>query len=172
MEEKQFEYRTGPTEPDKNNRKLTTVLLICVIVLFGMVSFLSISNARLTRLLTEYTQETAPLSFVHGDPTNPTASTNPTTPTLEGMSLQEPDPVYQHIHALPYGLYISHVEPGSTADAMGILPGDVLISCNGASVSSIEAFQNLQGSLVPGQEIPLVLCREGQIIPMAMTLSH
>ena len=168
MEEQHFEYRTGRTDPEKTRRGLITVLLVCVIFLAGLVSVLSFMNIHLTRLLVKSGPETAPLAFAAGVPT---AATGTTDPTLEGMCLQLPDPVYQYIHELPHGLYISYVAPGSPADRLGILPGDVLLSCNGTLLNSLESFYNVLSSLRPGQEISLLLCRNEQEISLSMTLS-
>ena len=51
MDEQQFEYRTGRTEPQKKHNGLIAFLLILVIFLSGLVSVLGILNIHLFRLL-------------------------------------------------------------------------------------------------------------------------
>ena len=51
MDEQQYEYRTGRTEPTKKHNGLIAFLLICVIFLTGLVSALGLLNIHLFRLL-------------------------------------------------------------------------------------------------------------------------
>jgi len=163
MDEQQYEYRTGRTDPDKNSRGLVTFLLICIIFLGGLVSVLSFLNIHLFRVLKSTRQETAPLSFSQGEATLSASDSL----VVAGMALQEPDPVYQQLHDLPQGLFVAQVEPGSQAAALGIAPGDVLVSYNGTAVSTLAALKELQKG--QGNAVPIVLSRDGQTLSMTIT---
>ena len=136
MDEQHFEYRTGRTDPQKSSRGIIAVLLILVIFLGGLVSALSIWNIHLFRAL-QRDQQT-PLSFAEGE----NAQAPEDCLALAGMSLQEPDPIYQQLHDLPEGLYVMQVEPESQAEKLGISPGDVVISLDNAPVSTLEDMKN------------------------------
>lgn len=168
MDEQNFEYRTGRTQPKKSSSGLVTGLLICIIFLCGLVSALGLMNIRLFRLLENSRQETAPLSFAQGEAGASTADSL----VLEGMALQELDPVYQQLHGLPQGLYVSQVCEGSGAEQLGIAPGDVLISYAGTAVSSLEGLKALQNSHKPGDRVEIITCRDGQENHLTLTLTE
>ena len=162
MDEQHFEYRTGRTQPKKSSSGLITGLLICIIFLCGLVSALGLMNIRLFRLLEDTRKESAPLSFAQGE-----ASASSTDALmLEGMALQELDPVYQQLHQLPPGLYVSSVTAGSNAAQLGILPGDVLIAYDGNAVSTLAALKALKK---PGDRVEIAISREQQEIHLTLT---
>ena len=167
MEEQQYEYRTGRTRPPKSNG-LIAGLLICIIFLCGVISAMGLMNIRLTRLLEDARQEQPPLSFAEGDATMPTDATHT---TLAGMALQELPVVYQQIHDLPQGLYISQVDDGSAAEKAGILPGDVLVAFDGNALSTLSELDVLRSARKAGVRVKLLINRDGKNIPFTIPLS-
>ena len=164
MDEQQYEYRTGRTDPDKSNRGLIAALLICVIFLGGLVSALSFMNIHLFREL-KNARENAPLSFSQAEATAQPAEN---ALVLAGMALQEPDPVYQQLHGLPEGLYVVRVEPGGQAEKLGIQPGDVVLSMENTPVTSLETAKNLLNTRSDAS-ICLLLSRNGSEISLTIT---
>ena len=168
MDDQQFEYRTGRTQPKKSSNGLITVLLICIIFLCGVISAMGLMNIRLTRLLNDARQEGPPLSFSAGEATLPTGAAHA---TLEGMVLQELPGVYQKLHDLPQGLYISQVDDDSPAAALGILPGDVLVSFNGSSLTTLAQLDSQRALCQSGTKSELQLSRDGQLLQVYLTIS-
>ena len=168
MDQEHYEYRTGRTRPTKNSSTLVSVLFICIIFLCGLVSAMGLMNIRLFRLLESSRQTGAPVSFAAGDaPVSTEASL-----TLEGMALQELPAVYQQLHGLPQGLYITQVAAGSGAAQLGIAPGDVLVIYDGTAVSSLDGLKSLRHSHKPGDRVTITTCRDGQQTQLTLTISQ
>ena len=95
-------YGTGPTEPPKERRGVTALMLIVVIFLFGIITVLSILNIRLFQELKVKKQETEiSISFT----TEPTAP-----PETEAAALPEAASVQE---AMPYSSMQLHQSPQS-----------------------------------------------------------
>ena len=169
MEEQRFEYRTGRTSPRQKHNGIIAFLLILVIFLTGLVSVLGIMNIHLFRLLSADKGNTS-LTFSDGDSQTP--ATGSASVMLSGLQVQEMSALYGQVYDLPAGLYISHVTNGSGADALGILPGDVLIAFAETEVSSLSALQSLLDSCVPGQAVAITICRDGQQSLFTLTLEE
>jgi serine protease Do len=60
------------------------------------------------------------------------------------------------------GLKVIRVEPGSFADDIGIVEGDVILSINRQTVSSVEDVKRIQGSLKPGSAVAFRVLRNVQ----------
>lgn len=155
MNEQNYEYRTGRTEPQKKHNGIIAFLLILVIFLSGLASVLGILNIHLFRLLDE--KDDTPLSFAQAQD-QATAGTG--EQTLEGMTIVEIPDIYQQMCDLPHGLYIAHVAPDSHAQQQGIAVGDVLTHFAGKPVSQLA---DLQGVLEGRYEetADLTICRNG-----------
>ena len=162
--DEQFEYRTGRTQPEKSSRGLIAILLICVIFLGGLVSALSFMNIHLFRTL-KSTQESAPLSFSRGE-ASPAAADSL---LWQGMALQEPDPVYEQLHHLPEGLFVARVEPGSQAEKLGIIPGDMVLFVGETPISSRADWENALENHKNAGTLALTVCREEQHIHLTFT---
>jgi serine protease Do len=60
------------------------------------------------------------------------------------------------------GLVITEVIPGSTADDMGLQPGDVIFEANRIEVSSVEKWEEVISRLEPGDTLLLLVFRSGR----------
>ena len=167
MDERNFEYRTGRTQPQKSSRGLIAALLICVIFLSGLVSVLGLMNIRLLNLLKQ--QDTAaPVAFSGGENT-PSNTDDAPSVALEGMQVQELPDLYRQLSGLPEGLYISHVQQNSPSYILGIAPGDILVQVEATPVSTLETLQALTDSR---DQIQIIVFREGQQLPFTLTLTQ
>ena len=145
------EYRTGDTHPKNTRTGPIAALFICAIFLGGLVSAFSLLNMYSDK-------HDAPISFTRED--SPNTATEQTAeaprPPL-GFTCQPMAMTYQFVHHLPFGLFIDHVEPESLAAAMGITPGDVLVSFDGTPVTSIEALNQLLANCSPHHRAKVVV---------------
>ncbi len=167
MDERNFEYRTGRTRPQKSRSGLIAALLICVIFLSGLVSVLGLMNIRLLNLLKQ--QDTAaPVAFSGGD-NSPEISDDAPSATLEGMQVQELPDLYRQLSGLPEGLYICHVQQGSHAHTLGIVPGDVLVCVDTSPISKLDDLQPLTEER---DRVQITVFREGKQLPFTLTLTQ
>ena len=92
-------------------------------------------------------------------------------PTLgiRGDSVTRFDQSYFHV---PAGLYISHVDPGSDAYALGIQPGDILISLNGTPVTSQKELDTLVNGLEIGETVAVLFFRNSQEEAFVLTVTE
>ncbi len=161
------EYRTGRTHPRKNNSGPVAVLLIAVIFLTGLVSALGLLNIRLFRELEN--KNSISFSPQSAYATNP-ADTNK-KPSL-GMTFQEISLQYQIMYDLPGGLYISQVHNGSSAEAMGIRVGDVLMAFENIPVHHPDALDGLLYAHNAGDRVQITLYRSGRLYNLTMTVDQ
>ncbi len=167
MEKQHFEYRTGRTQPKKSSNGLIAGLLICIIFLCGVISAMGLMNIRLTWLLQDARQDAPPLSFAEGEAVLPM---DDAYTDLAGMALVELPAVYQQLHGLPQGLYISQVDDASHAAMQGILPGDVLVRFDDAAAFTLTQLDTLKAACKPGSRVELLICRDGQDMRFCLTL--
>lgn len=167
------EYRTGPTQPQKNRRGLVAILLILIIFLSGLVCAMGLLNIRLTRLLNKTAPKSPPLSFSQGDGETPelTASGAPEDSfILAGMTCQELTDLCQDLYDLPDGLYVSAVTEGSHAALSGIAPGDVLTHFAGTPISRLEDLQSLLNDHPSGKQVDILASRNRQQLHITLTI--
>lgn len=60
------------------------------------------------------------------------------------------------------GLVITEVIPGSSADDMGLQPGDLILEANRIEVSSVEKWEEVISRLEPGDTLLLLVFRNGR----------
>ena len=76
--------------------------------------------------------------------------------TGEGFS-----PFYQRFYQVPTGLYITQVDPGSPADAVGLVPGDILVAMDGTGIASMEDLNTALYAHQVGDRVNLTVFRNG-----------
>lgn len=170
-------YRTGSTTPPKKHNRLVSILLILVIILAGLVTILSVMNIRLFSAFQANQQpEEIPLSLeiVHdpekdllpGDPDVVSVSGNKTIGIMGDMVT----PVYQKHFQLPEGLFITHVEAGSTAEQQGIQEGDVLISLGNILMNDKNSLNTVLEAMDLGEECTALIYRRDTDEQLHLTL--
>lgn len=92
-------------------------------------------------------------------------------PTLgiTGISLSV---FYQHYYRLPSGLCITHVDKGSDSYEKGLAQGDILISLNDTSITSMNEMKLLLNGMEVGDTLTAVIYRNGQQYSVELTLTE
>jgi serine protease Do len=60
------------------------------------------------------------------------------------------------------GVLVSDVIPGGPADRAGVKKGDVVLSYHGSPVEDVASLRNVISATAVGEEVPLILVREGK----------
>jgi serine protease DegQ len=68
------------------------------------------------------------------------------------------------------GAWVTRVYRGSPAETAGIKPGDVIVSANGQSITSADAFSNMEGLLPLGEPVRLGIARGSQRLTISAQL--
>ena len=87
--------------------------------------------------------------------------------TGEGFS-----PFYQRFYRVPTGLYITQVDPGSPAEAVGVMPGDILVTMDGAGIASMEDLNAALYAHQVGDRMILSVYRNGLQADVEVTLTE
>lgn len=170
-------YRTGSTTPPKAHSRLVSILLILVIILAGLVSILSVMNIRLFSAFQANQQpEEVPLSLQTGD--DQETDLLPEDASVISVSGNKSigivgdvvTPVYQKHFQLPEGLFITHVQEGSTAEQQGIQEGDVLISLGNILMHSEDSLKSVLENMDPGEECTALIYRRDTDEQLRLTL--
>ena len=69
-------------------------------------------------------------------------------------------------------VYIDGVVSGSGANRAGVQPGDIIASINGNNVTSVQEVRAALDELEPGDDIPLVVFRNGTTLTLQITLDE
>ena len=91
---------------------------------------------------------------------------------LLGITVDRMSGVYQRYYGLPGALYVSEVEEGSPAEAAGIQAGDVLVRFEGTLLPDADTLSNLLYGYEAGDEVELVIYRNGKQYALTMTLGE
>ncbi len=73
-----------------------------------------------------------------------------------------------HAHGLlqAQGILVSRVVKGSSAESIGVMADDIIMSANGVKATSVADFVNYVGSLQEGDDITLEVFRNGQAMEL------
>ena len=88
---------------------------------------------------------------------------------ISGDSISE---FYQFYYRLPKGLYITEVDPESSAATAGIEPGDILISIDKIIITSSHALETVLYSYIPGDTVQAVIYRAGKQYSVTLTVGE
>ena len=80
--------------------------------------------------------------------------------------------LYQYYYRLPAGLYLNVVVEGSDAADQGLMPGDILISLNGKSVTSQEELTEFLYSCQVGDIVEAVIYRNKTKYTVTLTIEE
>lgn len=163
-------YQTGRTQPPKKHGGLLALVLVAFIFLSGIVSVLGLLNIRLFRRAEE---KENPVAFSRSAESTAQSAAYASSFYLPGLGVSGAftDPLDQLLYSLPQGFYISSVEDGSNAHTKGLLPGDVIQSLDGVTLTETVSLQSLLGGLAENQSVRLVIFREGYQFLLDITVS-
>ena len=94
----------------------------------------------------------------------------PGRPCLD-VDLETVQTVHQQYWHLPGGLRVTHIEPGAVT-AAGLEPGDIITALNGQNVTDWKSYYQALWGLTPGQQVQVQVFREGQYIPLTLTVAQ
>jgi len=85
-------------------------------------------------------------------------------PVQAGIKVKVVTPEIAKEVGLPWvkGLVITEVIPGSSADDMGLQPGDVILETNRIEMSSVDEWEEIINKLEPGDTLLLLIFRHGR----------
>lgn len=86
------------------------------------------------------------------------------------VSLQDITDSYFNYNSLDPGVYVVQIVPGGTADAGGVKYGDKIISFDGEEISSSSDVRNILKRHKIGDEVEIVVERDGQQQTLKLTL--
>lgn len=173
-------YQTGSTTPPKSHNGVIALLLVLVIVLCGIVTVLGITNAHLFRILAVQEEEQdLPVFFSN--------SRNISTYGVDQASLQtgldttvlsaplgihgEAVPkVHQLYYGLPDGLYVSQIDPVSSAARHGLQIGDIITHVDGFSVTSQQELYRALENYAVGDIVILSVYRNSASFTLSVTV--
>jgi serine protease Do len=70
------------------------------------------------------------------------------------------------------GLYVSQVTEGAPAEKAGVKAGDVITSVAGKSVHNFRELQGIVTNLTVGQQVPVIVQRDGQARTVQLTVAE
>jgi len=81
-----------------------------------------------------------------------------------GVTIQNIDEATREVMDLPHGegVLIGNVTEGDPADRAGIKAGDVILSLNGQTMTSVNELRNTVAAISPGTEVPVTVFRNGE----------
>ncbi len=73
-------------------------------------------------------------------------------------------------HGFTEGVYVSTVDPKSDAYEQGLRPGDIVIECNGKTISSVAEVNAIKGGFRAGDSLTLRISRGGESLDIEVRL--
>ena len=166
-------YQTGSTKPPKSHSALVAVLLILVIFLAGLTSILGLMNIHLFSALNAQ-NGTIPMALSGDTPTAFRTVPDSLDIGQSGIAISaEPvsQPYQNHFH-LPAGLFINAVCQDSNAAHQGLVPGDILISLNGKSITDNEDLTEFLSGCLVGEFVEAVIYRNDGYHSITLTIEE
>ncbi len=162
----QATYRTGSTQPPKSWGGLIAFLLALVIFLSGIVTGLSLMNIRLfQRLNTLEATDPGPVAFSEGAGMETPANAEVFPLGFSGLEVSV---FWQTYRNLPAGIYVVEVTDSMLQQ---VCPGDILVQADSISLIGIEDLKAVLQNRKPGDIINAVLYRDGENIPVTLTVN-
>lgn len=87
-----------------------------------------------------------------------------------GVEVETVTPMYQQYWHLPEGMLLTHIHPGSSAQAQGLKPGDILLMLDGEPVTDRESLYRLLYSKGLGEQVTAVIYRDQQKFTVKLTV--
>lgn len=184
-------YQTGSTNPPKSHSGLVAFLLIAVIFLAGISSFLGFMNVQLFSALMEQSGGNVSMALRPDCKTSQTptvSSTAPDEPTnyAEPECNQSPAPkqigmgftgepisaLYQYYYHLPEGMFITEVTEGSNAAMQGLTSGDILVTLDGATVTTADELTAFLYDYQVGDTLEAVIYRSQKYHTITLTVEE
>lgn len=72
--------------------------------------------------------------------------------------------------AATFGAYVGRVRPGSAAERMGLMPGDIITEINMQRIINASDLENVLSRMAPGSRISLIFLRNNQNMKAEGTL--
>ena len=88
---------------------------------------------------------------------------------ISGVDLDEKTAEYYH---LVVGVYVKSIDDFSAAEKAGLKPGDVIIKADGKDIKTMDELNEIKSSHKIGDEIKLVINRDGQEKELSITLGE
>ena len=92
-------------------------------------------------------------------------------PTL-GITGESISNLYHFYYRLPKGLYITKVDPNSSAHKAGIEEGDILLSFEGSDVTSTDDLKMHLYNYAPGDQVTVIIYRGGKQYAVTLTVEE
>lgn len=73
-------------------------------------------------------------------------------------------------YRIPGGVMIKSVQPGTDAEAKGIMAGDIITAANGTAVSTMDELNAIKAGFVAGDIITLTIYRSGEVFDIDVAL--
>lgn len=88
---------------------------------------------------------------------------------IEGETISS---FYQFYYRLPKGLFITKIDPESSAEKAGLETGDILISIDGVNITSSHVLETLLYGYTPGDTMKAVVYRSGKQYSVTLTVGE
>ena len=72
----------------------------------------------------------------------------------------------------PVGVLVAALLEGSSAGASGIQTGDIIVTVDGRPVATMEGLVSTLRRFSPGDEVDVVIQRQGEIVPVKLVLGE
>ena len=73
---------------------------------------------------------------------------------------------------LPQGVYVRYIEKNSAAEASGIEVGDIIISADGKTVTTMEELNKIKETFSSGEEMSVTVFRDGEKVSITILLGE